>query len=167
MSFSAGQVLLASQLNAELVRELAFAERTSDSSGSASTTPVSVERLDSIAIESGFSFYVCTSPLIFDSTVANDLAALSVYTSTAGAATSASTMLTQLVTPSYSASANQPTKGLRIPYRSATTGTLSILLTVHRATGTGTVKIKASSQIPLRFWVEAGGTSANDTGVDL
>lgn len=179
-NFTAGQRLRASDLNlvADQVdsnttdittlfaQEVGFASRITN--GTTTTTAEKTYlRIDSIPILSGYSYLICTTPLIFESSVANDLVQVFIRLSTAGAATTASTAVTLLGQPSKSASLAQNTAGLSYRYASSTTGSLSILMSYLRAAGTGNVRINASADIPANIQVFRMGLSVSNTGVNL
>lgn len=167
MAFSAGQKLTASALNTALQRQIAYGLRTTSSSGVTSASYGGIMRLDSIPIVNGQDYEIKTTPLIFESSVAGDLLNLGFFVSTSGAATTASTFLDALVMDSKSASFAQRTVPFVALYNSTTTGTLSILSALSRASGTGTCKINASADYPFKLWVSAAGPSQNSTAVLL
>jgi hypothetical protein len=139
---------------------IARAARSTDSS--TTTTEIGVLRLDSIPIVSGVNYKIVSSPMYLLSTT-GDIVNIRFRGNTAGAATTGSTQLGQAfqtITNSV-----QPTSAiLKILYPSATTGSLSVLLSVGRASGSGNAKVFGSSE----FWVEVGSIAdPGDTGVDI
>ena len=147
-------------------RILAYGERLTN--GTLTTT---VEqgylRIDGIPIINGQSYRIWTSPLIFESSVAGDLITAFLRVNTAGAATTGSSPFTLLADDAKTASGNQKTKGLTILYNGVVTGSLSILLSYVRSTGTGNVRINASAAIPAQMAIEAMGVNPGNTGISI
>lgn len=145
---------------------IARAERTTN--GTLTTT---VEqgylRLDGVPIVAGQAYRIWTSPLIFESSVANDLITAPIRVSTSGAATTSSTEITALAESSYTASGNQRTKSITSLYIATVTGTLSILLSYVRSNGTGNVRINAAVTIPAQLSIESMGTDPGNTGISI
>jgi hypothetical protein len=144
---------------------VARANRTTSSSST--TSEVGVLRLDSVPISAGRMYRIWTSPMIFQSTVANDLINAHIRYSTAGTATTGSTQLTGLVDNAASASGPQRTKGMTVPWVPVATGVASILLSVSRDSGTGSVALNASSPYPIDLVIEDCGADPGSTGVIL
>lgn len=139
---------------------IARAHRGTDSS--TTTTEIGVLRLDNIPIVNGVVYRIRSSAMYILSTT-GDIVNIRFRYNTAGAATTASTQLGQAfqtITNSI-----QPTSAiLDVLYPSATTGSLSVLLSVTRASGSGNTKVFGSSE----FWVAIGSIAdPGDTGVDI
>lgn len=145
---------------------IARGRRTTSSSG-ATTTPVGVLRLDSVPVVAGRIYTIHLSPLIFSSTVASDLINADLRIALGATATNTTPGYTSLVEGARSGGGSQFTVGFEVDYPAATTGNLSILLTVVRAAGTGTVSLMASTSIPLSMWVKDAGLDPGNTGVAL
>lgn len=134
---------------------------------SSTTSEIGVLRLDNIALLAGRSYKIWTSPLIIESTVANDTAAATVRVSNSGIATVASTLLDEIQTTIPSI-VHPPVLPLDCePYIPATNETLSVLLSVARLSGTGNVSLVTNTGIPITMVVEDMGVDPGDTGVDL
>ena len=138
---------------------IARAERTTDSS--TTTSEIGVLRLDSIPIVNGYSYGI-KSDRHFVLSTTGDIVATMFRGNTAGNATTASTVIgaanygtTNSVQP-YS-------QMLSSNYMSATTGNLSVLLSVARISGTGNTKTFGA----VRFRVIFEGATPADTGVDI
>jgi hypothetical protein len=144
---------------------VARANRTTSSSSTTSET--GVLRLDNVPVSAGREYRIWTSPMIFQSTVAGDLVNAHIRYNTAGTATTGSTQLTGLVDTANSASGPQKTKGLTALWVPPTTGLVSILLSVSRDGGTGSVALNASSPYPIDLVVEDAGADPGNTGVVL
>lgn len=139
---------------------IARANRSTDSS--TTTSEIGVLRLDSIPIVNGVVYKIKSSPMYILSTT-GDIVNVRFRYSTAGSATTASSQLgqaSQTITNS-----SQPTSAiLSVLYPAATTGSLSVILTVARSSGSGNTKTFGSSE----FWVEVGSIAdPGDTGVDI
>jgi hypothetical protein len=139
---------------------IARAHRGTDSS--TTTTEVGVLRLDSIPIVNGVTYSIISSAMYLLSTT-GDILNIRFRYNTAGAATTGSSQLGQAfqtITNSI-----QPTSAiLNVLYPAATTGSLSVLLSITRASGSGNAKVFGSSE----FWVAVGSIAdPGDTGVDI
>lgn len=131
------------------------------------TTEVGVLRLDGLALTAGRQYMISTCPLNMFSTVAGDLIEAAIRVSTVGAATTTSTHLTGLAESAYSGGGSQRTQCLQVTYAPGATGTLSVLLSVARSGGTGSVSIIGSAGYPIELWVEDMGLAAPDSGIDI
>jgi|WetSurMetagenome_2_1015567.scaffolds.fasta_scaffold10114_4 hypothetical protein len=139
---------------------IARAARSTDSS--TTTTEVGVLRLDSIPIVNG-AFYVIETSSMYLLSTTGDILNIRFRSNTAGAATTASPQLGQAA--QITTNSIQPyTTKLSATYASATTGSLSVLLSITRASGSGNAKVFGSSE----FWVRVGNIiDPGDTGVDI
>jgi hypothetical protein len=139
-------------------------------SGVSTGVAIGVIRIDNIPIISGRVYTFNASPMYFVSTVAGDTIEVDLRTSTSGIATVGSPVYSALVDDVKTASNSsvvQRTKGMSIDYISATTGNLSLLLTVCRIGGTGSCQLNASSTQPLDLWVTDEGADPGDSGILL
>jgi len=123
-------------------------------------------RLDNIPIVNGDLYLAVISPMIFQSSAAGDLIQILLRGSTSGAATNASAALHLLADTSQTAGGAQKTKGFTFRYQAGTTGNLSLRLSYLRFSGSGNVRINASSDIPVQMSVFRMGPGQADTGVD-
>lgn len=143
---------------------LATGLRTTNSS--TTTTEVGVLRLDNIPLFAGRFIRVSTgSSLIFNSTVANDLIEARLYLSVTGVAVVGGTQFSALSIQSRTAGGAQYTDGVSGFIVSSARQTLSVLLSVARTAGTGTVGIVASNTYPTWLVVEDLGVNPGNTGV--
>lgn len=139
--------------------------RQTNSSGTG-TTEIGVLRLDGIAITSGRLYRVACGPLVPASTVTNDVVRVTIRYSTSGSATTSSTVLN--IAQSVCANTSfPPTSAISDILAPGVTGTLSIILTVVRMAGTGTVSVLGAPTDPINMWIEDIGTDPGDTGIDL
>lgn len=145
---------------------VAFGRRTNASSGS-TTAEVGVLRLDNIPVYQGRRYKITTSPLNMFSTIAGDLMNAHIRVSTTAAATTASTQLTGLVESAFTSAASQRTQCLNVTYTPAASGTLSVLLSISRDSGTGTVTIAGATNYPTDLVVEDIGPDPVSTVVSL
>lgn len=164
--FQSQQTFTAQMANDLPGRVLARARRESNSTGT-TTTEIGVLRLDGIPIKAGWEYEVSVAPVGINSTVANDLLIVNLRASTAGAATTASTVIRGMAEAAYSAGGSQRAQGFSVLYDSTVDGTLSVLLSVVRFSGTGTVSLGASAAAPMLMWVRSGGEDPGDTGTEL
>lgn len=145
--------------------------RITNSTGT--TTDVGVLRLDDIPIFEGrlYRAQLATSA-IFNSTVANDLMEGRFYYSLTGPATTADTLFGTLSIETRTAGGAQYTDGtcafLPSPVvAGAGSGSLSVLFSILRTAGTGTISIPASVNYPIHMIFEDLGPDPGDTGVDI
>lgn len=139
---------------------LARGNRTTSSS--TTTTEVGVLRVDNIPIVAGRAYPVWTCGLYLISSVASDLPEAKVRYSTSGVATTASTILAK--GEDQVTSGTQPVSTIaQGVYVATVTGTLSLILTVSRSAGTGSVSIFGTSEL----FISDAGVDPGDTGVDL
>lgn len=138
---------------------IARANRTTDSS--TTTTEIGVLRLDSIPIINGFSYQITTNSIQVQSTT-GDIVGIRFRGNTAGAATTASTELAYEARNTTNSSYPY-SMVTTVIYNSATTGNLSVLLSVERTNGTGNTKVYGASS----FWVTMLGPTPADTGTDI
>jgi hypothetical protein len=136
-------------------------------SSSSTTSEAGVLRLDAVPFTAGKVYRLWTPPMIFQSTVANDLINAHIRINTSGTATTGSAQLTGLVDTANSASGPQRTKGMTALWAPATTGVASILLSVSRDGGTGSVALNASSVYPIDLVIEDCGADPGNTAIVL
>lgn len=131
-------------------------------SSSTTTSEIGVRRLDSIPIVNGCMYIIQSGPMYIQSTT-GDIVNIRFRGNTAGNATTASTQIGQAfqtITNSV-----QPTSGiLTVKYVATTTGNLSVLLSVGRASGSGNALVFGESE----FWVTVGNIiDPGNTGTDI
>ena len=170
--FFSGQRLRAGDAN-DLIDEdsvlprgiIARGNRVTNSTGT--TTEVGVLRLDDIPMYAGRTYRIWTSPLWLDTSVANDVVAVNLrYTTDGSTPSTSSTIMTaaEAVLPN----ASFPNSvGISIDYSPSTDTLFSVLLTVTRASGTGTVLITGSATNPIDVVIEDIGLDPTDTGTDI
>jgi hypothetical protein len=145
---------------------IARAERLSN--GSSTTSVVGVLRLDNVPIKAGLLYKIWTAPLFVVGTIATDYAGVEIYGSTSGVATTSSTQMTAVQSQIINTSFPVVHPSIVLPYTSATDVTLSVLLSVSRSSGTGSVSLqRASGTIPIHLVVECLGSDVADTGVSI
>lgn len=144
-----------------------FAQRVSNSTGT--TTEVGVLRLDSIAVKSGRAYRIATSNLTHDSTTSNDCLQCRLRLNTGGsAATTASTVIGNERPVRLTSTAEEIISGgIYAIYQPGADTTISVLLTVARFAGAGTVNLNASATVPIEISIEDIGAAVADTGVDI
>ena len=143
-----------------------YGNRTT-SSGTTTTTPLGVLRLDNIRLCAGNQYLVTLNGTIFSS-VANDSVSMRAYLSLAGAATTASTLITLFNSSAIPNIGNGVSGDCSAVYFSATnTTTASILMGVFRLTGTGNVSLFADPVVPAEIAVYEVGRNISNDGVAL
>jgi Chitobiase/beta-hexosaminidase C-terminal domain len=131
------------------------------------TTEQGVIRIDDVPIEGGRTYLIHTSSLAVDGSVANDVIRSTIrYTTDGSTPTTSSGALTfaQDLQPNV---ASAVFVAPRCSYTPSVDETLSVLLTVSRSVGTGTVGMLANSGLPIEIFIEDMGVDVGDTGVDI
>jgi hypothetical protein len=164
MGFDAGDIPSAEDWALATRRAIARGRRTSNSSGT--TTEVGVIRLDDVQLKADRLYAIEVCNIILASTVTTDTVAVNVRCTTDGSTpTTASTNLGFV-----RADADSPGTSLSLTrfYPAAADDLLSILVTVARAAGTGSVSITANGTVnPLDVVIWDLGDDPGDTGVDI
>lgn len=164
MTVYAGNIIYASDVN-NLGGILARGRRSSGSS--TTTTEIGVLRIDDVPIIAGHLIKVWTSPIYVHSTVSTDVVAARVrYTTDGSTPTTSSTDLgrIQLMINNTSFPPAVPDQIFYVP---TVNETLSLLLTVARITGSGTVDLVNTATIDLDLVIEDSGPDTGDSGVDV
>lgn len=166
MAFLAGQTLTAGALNKATRKVIARADRSS-SSAPTTGTELAVLRLDDVPLDPGRGYWIKTSSLLLDSTVASDTGIARLrYTTNGSTPTTGSPLLTGLllnVTDS-AAQAGAPIARYYVPTGAET---LSVLLSVQRLAGTGNLQLTTAQGWPIDLLVEDAGDDPGDAGTDL
>ena len=141
------------------------------SSSSTTTTEVGVLRIDNIPVFEGrlYRVWLATS-VLFNSTVANDLIEGRFYYGFGATSTLpviGTNLFGVLSINARSASGAQFSDGTGAFLVSPGTGILSVLFTVLRTVGTGTIGVVSSTAYPVHLVVEDIGPDPGDTGVDI
>jgi hypothetical protein len=145
---------------------IARGQRITNSSTTSGTTELGVLRVDNIPVYAGRLYRISTGPIIIDGSVANDAVRAVLRGDTTGVATTASPQMAiaQMVVPNISL---PETLEIDVPYAPAADGTLSVLLSIVRQTGTGVFQALGAATIPINLVVSGEGIDPGDTGVDL
>lgn len=147
---------------------IAWGQRTTNSSGTGATE-IEVLRLDDVPTRAGIAYQVVVTASL-DSTVANDAIKVQVrYTTDGSTPTTSSSLLpgSSIQTVQTNASAGE-TRSSNTIYVPSGDETLSLLLTLQRTVGTGTVIVNADGAgFATSLYVNSLGVSPGDTGVDL
>lgn len=161
----AGQTATADQYNEDVQKLIGFGQRLSNSS--TTTTEIGVLRLDDIPILAGHRYEISTSTLLLGTSVANDIVTARLRYTTDGSTPSTSSTLLTLAGERIEVTASGGYALVRATYAPAADETLSVLLTVGRASGTGNVGINYGSAAPIEVYVIDLGEDPGDTGVDI
>jgi hypothetical protein len=145
---------------------IARGQRVTSTGFTSGGTELGVLRVDSIPVYSGRLYRIATGPIIVDGSVANDAVRVVLRGNTAGTATTASTQLAiaQTVIPNISL---PETLQINIPYVPSANGTLSVLMSIVRQTGTGILQALGDATFPINLVVSDEGLDPGDTGVDI
>lgn len=144
---------------------VARGRRTTTSSST--TTEVAVLRIDDIPVLAGRTYKISTSCMSIGSTVNGDIALANIrYTTDGSTPTTSSTALGGLgvQVPSAAIGMAHPFIGYFFP---SSDQIFSVLLSVARASGTGSVSIGAVATQVIDLIVEDMGFDTGDVGVDL
>lgn len=132
------------------------------SSPTTTTTEIGVLRLDSVPIVSGVVYQISTSPIYLLSAT-NDTISVRIRVSTSGAATTTSTQVGNAL--QVKTDAGQPPSAVfQAHYTAATTGSLSVLATVQRTSGSGNAQTFGTFDLYVSAW---GLADPGDTGIDI
>lgn len=137
------------------------------SNSSTTTTEIGVLEVDDIPIKAGRLYRIESSSVLLVTSVANDTAVARIRITTDGSTpTTSSTLLTQSA-ERIEVTANGGYAHVVGTYAPAVDETLSVLLSVARASGTGNISMNFSSLVPIEVWVMDMGEDPGDTGVDI
>lgn len=171
MTFAPGDPVTSDELNAiaSYGTIIARGSRSTNSSSTSGTTELAVLRVDNITVKAGRLYLIYTGTVGVDVSVANDGARLLIrYDNTGANATTSSTLLTysQMILSNIGVQESMQTMGTYAP---GSDQTLSVLLALGRATGTGVLFVDCQSTAtrPCELLVADMGPDPGDTGVDL
>lgn len=171
MTVSGGDIIFANDINALTDRDNGVLPqgvikrgRRITTTGSVTTTETGVLRIDSIPVYAGRLYRISTNGLNIDTSVDNDAASVRIRASTSGSASITSTLLGTLRTTIDSATQSNILPDQAFFVASAD-GTLSVLLSLIRISGTGNIVIFCDATNYLDMVVEDMGLDPGDTGV--
>ena len=170
MTWTAGENITARRLNAEFAGYIiARGRRVTASTGTTATTSGTAQGVMRIsgALTSGRLYRVSAPNLPCRSTTSGDrLAAQLTYTLDGTTPVVGSTRLTfgQLECVGTSVPNSLTVEGLYIPSSDLT---FSVLLSIYRQSGAGTVSLLGASDWPVDLLIEDVGEDTSDVGVDL
>lgn len=163
------------RLTAEMVQEISDragavvgrGSRTTNSSATSGTTELGVLRIDNLTLLAGQAYEVRTGNLRADLTVTTDRAVARIRHSSSGAATTSSDSfaVVEMATNPGDLNSLPPLMGWLFPTVDETDA--SVILTIARPTGTGTITLIADAGQGIQMFVIQRGTDPGDSGVDL
>lgn len=164
-AYGVGDPVTADSLDTYLPLGVIRRGRRTTPTGNITTTETGVLRLDNIPIVVNHLYSISTSNINLDGTVANDIGNVRIRVDATGAsATIASTQIGQL-----RQTMDDPTNSNILPentyYLAAATGSLSVLLSAIRTSGTGNVVLFCSNTDILDMVITDLGVDPGDTGV--
>jgi len=171
MTFFAGDRLAAADLNAAFAALpqgiIARHTRNTTSLSGVGATETPFIRMDNIPIRNGYSYEIIAPRLVLTTTATTTIGAVRLRGSTSGNATIASAGIDGAeVRPATPVdTSNVPEQQIIGVYHSATTGSLSVLLSIIRVAGAGTVGLFSTVNIPM--YVKEIGITPVDAGTDL
>lgn len=156
---ASGDVISAADLPVAIARG-----RRTTATGNITTTETGVLRLDGIPVFSGRLYRISTSNINMDTSVPNDIGVCRIRVSTSGAATTSSTQIANIRQTIDDASKSNivPLNTFYVP---SADGTLSVLLSAVRDSGTGNLVVFCSGTDILDMVVTDEGEDPGDTGV--
>lgn len=162
MALAAGTKGRSSNLNWGIV---ARGVRTTSSATANSTTDVAVLRISGISLVGGLEYRICTNTLAPNSSVGTDVVRIQIHYNISGG----NALVTDTVLPggqvfSPGNSGGFPSSPLECEYVPSSTLTLSVLLAVARASGSGNCSLFADGTRTIELKVYSSGTSVADTG---
>jgi hypothetical protein len=165
MPLRSGSRALASDVVAAAKKIVARGRRLSNST--TTTSEVGVLRLDDIEVLGDHIYEISTSSLLLGTSVANDIVLARLrYTTDGSTPSTSSTLLTQ-AGERIEVTANGAYTQVVGTYAPASDETLSVLLSVTRTSGSGSVGINYGSAVPIELYVIDLGEDPGDTGVDI
>lgn len=151
------------QLRTAPVGALSRGSRPSNSS--TTTSEAGVLRVPAATLVPGQLYIVKVSPAALASTVANDVVGMKIRYTTDGTTPTTSSPTLGEVQDRVDNTTFPPVLGMDLPYPASGADQLSLLLTVYRATGSGSASLLVINTIDIVL-TSAGG-DPGDTGVDL
>jgi hypothetical protein len=166
MGALSGEVANPGQYGKDIRKGVSRGKRTTSSS-TTTTTEIGVLRLDGVKVYAGHQYRITTSALSCDTTVSGDLVRVHIRYTTDG--TTAGITSTDLGFDQIrlADAANSEGVVLNLSYIPTADEVLSVLLTVHRASGTGSVSILGATDFPIDLFVDDKGLDPGNTGVSL
>lgn len=137
------------------------------SSSSSTTSEIGVMRLPVGTLVNGKVYRIMTGNLDFYSTAANDVIISRIRYTTDGStpSTSSTILMSQQHTAIGAGTDEQYT--MCGDYFAGASDNLTLLLTIGRSAGSGTIQMLASSTMPIQYSVICLGSDPGDTGVDI
>lgn len=171
MTVNGGDIIFAADINALTDRDNGVLPqgvikrgRRSTATGNVTTTETGVLRVDSIPVYAGRLYKITTNGINIDTSVDNDVASVRIRASTSGSATITSTLLGTLRCTIDSATQSNILPDAAF-YIASADGTLSVLLSLIRVTGTGNIVVFCDATNYLDMVIEDMGIDPGDTGV--
>lgn len=165
MTVYAGQKADPGQYRDDVRKRVARARRETNSSNS-SGSEVEVLRLDGVQLKAGHTYTIWCPVVRQRTNTVGDLIRSRLRQSTTGTATTASDEK-QSIAERFATANDDLTRSMGYSYSPASDETLSVLVTVIRASGGGVAFLQASSSQPLELFVDDMGEDPGDTGVVL
>lgn len=143
--------------------------RTTAALSGVGTTETGFIRIDNIPVRAGYSYEVIMPRCVYTTSSTTTLGCARIRGSQTGAATISSTQLEGAEgRPGVAIdTSNVPEQVLMGWWDAATTGSLSIIITIQRVAGSGTVGLYSASTATTPVRVKEIGPTLTDSGVDL
>lgn len=169
MTVYGGDVIYAADLNALPRGLIAKHIRTATALSGIGSTETGFVRLDGIAVRSGYTYEITAARCILTTSATTTTGLARMRGSTSGSATTSSTQLDGAeARPAVAVDTSNVPEQPMIGYWSAgADGTLSVIVTIQRAAGAGTVGLYSASTTGVPFTVKEIGLTPTDGGTDL
>lgn len=135
------------------------------SSATTTTTEIGVLRIDDIQLKSGVEYRISTGTLLLDSTVAGDQVVAQIRYTTDGSTPSLTSTVLAVGTAHMGGTNSQGTTVIERVYAPPSDLQLSLLLTLTRGSGTGTVQMLNTTSAPIGIYIDHLGNVVTDVGV--
>lgn len=168
--FTTNNLLLPAKLNALPKGIVARGRRITSSSTTTSATGIGVLRLDGVGVTSGRGYHIYTSDITLIGTATSAVVrAFLTHTTDGSSAGTGSTVLgagiRDIITNTGGGA--QPIRPMSEMFYAGATGSLSVLLIVALASGTGTASLFGSGTSPIDLVIADEGIDPGNTGVSI
>jgi hypothetical protein len=161
---AAGDIVYAQDINERGLRY--YGNRTSNAGPTSGATVLGVLRIDNMVLKAGYAYRISTGNFRLNTTVATDGIKAELRYNSTGVATISSTEIARIESDEGGLDQDSMPSltGLVIPGTDTTVA--SVLMTIVRFSGTGTVSVQGDTG-GLHLFVEGLGESPGDTGFDV
>lgn len=163
--YAVGDIVTADRLNQSHPLGCIARGRRTTATGNVTTTETGVLRIDSVPLIGGNVYKIAVSDINMDTSVANDVGTVRFRIDTTGAAATITSTQVQQWRNTIDSAADSNVLPAQFFYHPASNETLSVLMSLIRASGTGNIIVFCSSVDILDMEVIDLGVAPADTGV--